>query len=181
MRRLLTAAIGILVGASPAAAAVRDAAPGGFVVVQERQVAATPAAVFDRLMDVAAWWDPDHTYSGSADNLSMEPGADGCFCETLPGGGRVRHMTVAYVAPGTRLRLTGGLGPLQQLAVTGSMTFDLEAADGGTALRLTYRVAGWDPDGLEALSKPVDLVLGGQLDRLVRLVETGSPVVQARP
>lgn len=181
MRRLLTVGIGILLGASPAAAAVRDAAPGGFVVVHERQVAATPAAVFDRLMDVAAWWDPDHTYSGSAENLTIEPGADGCFCERLPDGGRVRHMTVAYVAPGARLRLTGGLGPLQELAVTGSMTFDLAGAGEGTALRLTYRVAGWDPAGLEAMAGPVDSVLGAQIDRLVRLVETGSPVPRALP
>jgi hypothetical protein len=36
--------------------------------------------------------------------------------------GGVRHMQVVYVDPGKTLRMIGGLGPLQSMAATGSMT-----------------------------------------------------------
>ncbi len=52
-------------------------------------------------------------------------------------------MQVVYAAPGKTLRLSGGLGPLQGMGVTGAMTFTLEpAADGRTLLRYQYVVLG---------------------------------------
>ena len=78
-----------------------------------------------------------------------------------------------------KLRLTGGLGPLQAMAVTGSMTFTLD--NDGTATRLHYRyaVSGWAPAGLTTLAEPVDRIQLGQLLRLKRYVETGTPVAGA--
>ena len=49
----------------------------------------------------------------------------GCWCEKLPNGGGVRHMQVVNVMPGKMLVMTGGLGPLQSMAATGSMSFKL--------------------------------------------------------
>jgi len=160
---------------APMVAAVPESSPAGFMVIHERAIPASPETVFAALARVGDWWHPDHTYTGSAGNLSLDLRGDGCFCEKLPDRGRVRHMTVVYAEPGVRLRMSGGLGPLQSLAVAGSMTWDLEAAEGATRLRLTYKVAGWDPDGLESWAGPVDQVLGMQVDRLKQLIETGDP------
>ena len=71
--------------------------------------------------------------------------------------------------------MTGGLGPLQGLPVSGSLTLALEREEGGTTLTLTYRVAGYDPAGLELWASPVDQVLSVQMRRLQRFIETGTP------
>ena len=73
------------------------------------------------------------------------------------------------------LRLSGGLGPLQELAVDGSFTVMLNEAGGPTRLEWTYAVGGYAAGGLEPLAKPVDAVLVHQIQRLERFVETGRP------
>ena len=55
------------------------------------------------------------------------------------------------------------------------MTFALAPKDGGTALVVTYRVAGNEAAGLQQLAGPVDGVIGEQVRRLVAYVETGKP------
>ena len=83
-------------------------------------------------------------------------------------------MTVIYADSGKMLRMSGGLGPLQALAVTGTMTFTFVDTNGTTRLELTYTVGGYlaGPDGIGALAKPVDAVLTGQVMRLKRFAET---------
>jgi hypothetical protein len=54
-------------------------------------------------------------------------------------------MTVVYADPGKLLRLTGGLGPLQNLAVTGVMTWKLTEAGGKTTIEMSYKVGGYMP------------------------------------
>ena len=180
MRTIRTAGwtLGVLAALTPmdARGDVTDAAPSGFVVTIETEIAATPQRVYDALVrQVGSWWDPDHTYSGDAANLSIRPRAGGCFCERLDRKGEVRHLTVVLAQPGELLRMTGGLGPLQGLPVSGSLTLALEREEGGTTLTLTYRVAGYDPAGLELWASPVDQVLSVQMRRLQRFIETGTP------
>jgi uncharacterized protein YndB with AHSA1/START domain len=160
---------------STARAEVVDSAAGGFTVKQTVAVTAPAAKAWAALIDLRSWWDKSHTWSGDAANLSLEAVPNGCFCEKLPGGGGVRHMTVVYVEPNKLLRLTGGLGPLQDLAVAGAMTFKLTEAQGKTTLEMTYKIGGYAPTGLAGLAKPVDGVLGEQLARWKRRVETGKP------
>jgi uncharacterized protein YndB with AHSA1/START domain len=167
--------IAIAVLSSTARAEVVDSAPGGFTVRQTVTVATPAAKAWGALIDVRSWWDKNHTWSGDAANLSLEPTPGGCFCEKLPGGGGVRHMTVVYADPNKLLRLTGGLGPLQDFAVAAVLTFKLTEAQGKTTLELTYKVGGYAPSGLAGLAKPVDGVLGEQLVRWKRKVETGKP------
>jgi uncharacterized protein YndB with AHSA1/START domain len=165
--------------ADPAAGDVTHSTGSGFVVVIERRIEAEPRQAFDALVRrIGSWWHPDHTYSGAARNLSIQPRANGCFCEKLDDGGQIQHMTVAFVRPAATLRMIGGLGPLGPLAVQGAMTVDLSADGDATKLTLTYRVGGWDPDGLERWAAPVDRVLTEQMDRLRRYVETGDPSEQ---
>ena len=94
------------------------------------------------------------------------------LCEKSDHGLFVRHMTVDFVEPPQALRLSGGLGPLQPLGVAGSMTFDLEETEAGTKLSYRYRVSGRN---VTSWAQPVDQVQLGQLERLRRYVEAGSP------
>jgi uncharacterized protein YndB with AHSA1/START domain len=156
---------------------VVDSASNGFTVKITLELAAPAADVYRTIVDrVGMWWAPDHTWSGNSANLSIDPRPGGCWCEKLPGGG-AQHMTVVFADPGKLLRLRGALGPLQSMAVDGSMTFQLAEAGGKTRLQLTYVVGGYLPGagGGEPLGKAVDAVLTAQVQRLKKLVETGRP------
>ena len=99
--------------ASPREAEVVSASSNGFEVRETVNVATLLRRRLSlHSASVGSWWDPEHTYSGSAANLSLDAEPGGCFCERLPNGGGVEHMRVTYVAPGKRIVLTGSLGPL---------------------------------------------------------------------
>ena len=69
---------------------VLDSAGNGFTVKVAFTVKAAPADVYNKLVhDIGEWWNPEHTFSGSAHNLSIDDKPMGCFCEKLPGGGGV--------------------------------------------------------------------------------------------
>jgi uncharacterized protein YndB with AHSA1/START domain len=168
-----------LLGPGRGGAAVVDSSRAGFLVRNEAVVHAPPDSVYRTLTGrIGAWWDPEHTFSGDARNLSLDATAGGCFCETLPDGGGVRHLTVVFASPGRRLRLVGALGPLQGAGVAGSLTWSLTQAPDGTKVELDYSVGGNFPGGLAALAPLVDAVLGGQLSRLRHFVETGRPAAE---
>ena len=165
IRPLILWPFGALLLPLTAAAAVVASGPGGFVVREEVVYVGAPDAAWQRLVAPAQWWNPAHTYSGNAANLTLalEPG--GCWCERLPAGGFVRHMEVAYAAPATALRLLGGLGPLQGMGATGALTFTLKADAGVTRVVAQYAVTGFAPDGFGEIATQVDLVLADQLRR----------------
>jgi hypothetical protein len=159
-----------------AAAEVVDSAGNGFTVRLSIAIQAPPTDVYHRLIhNVGDWWNSAHTFSGDAHNLSIEEKPMGCFCEKLPGGGGVRHMEVIYLAPGKALGLSGALGPLQAVATTGSMRFQISPVEGGSRLEVTYAVGGYLKAGLDTLAKPVDAVLLEQITRLKNYIEHGDP------
>jgi hypothetical protein len=147
-----------------ASAEVLKVEGGGFVVQHRAVLAATPQRAWDRLVQVQAWWDPQHTYSGASRNLSLTLSPGGCFCERLAAGGFVKHAEVVQARTRELLRLSGALGPLQDLGAGGALTFALAPAEAGTEVTLTYRVSGSLPD-VEKLAAIVDQVLGEQLRR----------------
>ncbi len=124
---------------------------------------------------VGDWWDPAHTFSHEAHNLTMDAKPGGCFCERLPDGGGVQHMTVVYASPGKLLRLSGAMGPLQEAGLAGTLTWTLSPSADGTTVEMTYSVGGFRAGGLRDLAPAVDGVLRGQLARLKAFVETGRP------
>lgn len=155
---------------------VVDSTAHGFTVKTVVTIAADEAKVYhDLVANVGVWWDPAHTYSHNARNLSITDKAGGCFCEKLKDGGSVQHMRVVFAEPGKALRMHGGLGPLQALAVDGSLTWELKKSGKGTELTVTYAVGGYRPGGLAALAAPVDNVLREQVMRLQKFIETGKP------
>jgi len=173
---LILAAAAFLLGSAGAIAEVADTSASGFTVKLTLNIQASPAEVYRKLVhNIGDWWDPGHTFSGSSHNLTIDEKPGGCFCEKLPDGGGVRHMEVAYFAPGKQLVLTGALGPLQSLAATGSMTIKFTPVDGGTKLEVSYAVIGYLPAGMNTWAVPVDGVLKGQFTRLKNYAEHGDP------
>lgn len=170
MKWLLIAAL----AATPLAARaeVSDQSAAGFESRHVITVNAPPAKVRAAIGEIGKWWNSDHTYSGDARNLAID--ASGCFCETLKDGS-VRHMTVVY-SDARALRMSGALGPLQSTGASGHLAFVVKAAGEATELTVTYDVGGYAKGGLaQTWAAPVDGVLGEQVARLKRYVETGKP------
>jgi len=149
-------------------AAVVASGAGGFALHHELVFPGATARAWQRLVAPAQWWSADHTYSGDANNLTLTATPGGCWCESLPDGGFVRHLDVVYAAPGRALRLSGGLGPLQGMGAAGALTFTLKAEGDTTRIVVDYIVSGYAAAGFEAIAPAVDAVLGQQLAALVR-------------
>ncbi|MDB5987317.1 MAG: polyketide cyclase/dehydrase-family protein [Nevskia sp.] len=167
-----------------ARAEVVEAQADGFKIKQMLIIAAPPEKVYGAFVDIGSWWAAEHTYSGNSANLHIDARPGGCFCEALPDGGGIVHMTLVNVMPGKRLTLSGALGPLQIAGVAGAMTVQLLPKDGGTQFGLLYNVGGYFPGGLKAIAGDVDAVLTLQVQRLKRFVETGAvadPKATAKP
>jgi uncharacterized protein YndB with AHSA1/START domain len=164
-----------LLGVGAARGEVKQSAPDGLLVAHVVEVKRAPAEVFAALGRVGEWWNGEHSWSHEAKNLSLELRAGGCFCERWATGS-AEHGRVVQVREGELLRLAAMLGPLQELAATGALTFALAPLDGGrTRLTVSYRVNGDSASGFDRLAPIVDGVIGEQVGRLVRFVETGKP------
>src|SRR5262249_3111319 len=72
------------------------------------------------------------------------------------------HMSVVHASPGKLLRLSGAIGPLQEAALTGTMTWNLAQAGGGTTVELSYTVGGFRAGGFCGFPPRVDGGLRGQ-------------------
>jgi len=157
-------------------AKVTDVAQGGFTIQHTFEVNKAAAEAF-RLFagNISTWWDSEHTYSGKAANLSIDLRPNGCFCERLGAQGNIVHMTVIYADPGKILRMTGGLGPLQQFAASGVLTMEFKSQGERTSVTFTYAAGGYVPGGFEKLAPLVDQVMLGQMARYERLANTGKP------
>jgi len=147
----------------PAAGDVVDSSASGFTLRSTVQIAAAPDRVFRALVDVGSWWSKAHTYTGDATNMSIVAQPGGCFCEELPNGLGVEHGRVVNVVPNRLLRLATALGPLQELGVAGSMTWQIAPGGQGSTVTMTYAVGGYMAGGLDKLAEPVDKVLAQQI------------------
>jgi hypothetical protein len=168
-------ALWLIAAANTANARVVEHSTTGFSVIVEVEVSASPADAYASFLRIGDWWASDHSFSGDSKNFTLETKPGGCWCETLPDGGFVRHAEVIYAAPGQKLVLSGGLGPLQSMGVTGTMVVVFSGRPTTTNILLTYSVGGHDAENFEALSKAVDEVFTTQLGRLANLVTNGAP------
>jgi uncharacterized protein YndB with AHSA1/START domain len=155
-------------------AEVVETSASGFAISRTVHIAATPDRVYAALIQPARWWNSQHTFSGSAANMTLDARAGGCFCENW-NGGSVQHLVVVDAEPGKILRMRGALGPLQGQGVESALTFSLKASAGGTDLTLDNIVGGFMKGGLAKWPPLVDSMLAEQMIRLKRYIETGSP------
>lgn len=160
-------------------AEVKESSADAFFLTYESKVAAPTAKAYADVVQIGRWWDSEHTYSGKSVNLTLKPEAGGCFCEKWKDGS-VEHGEVLMAMPGKVLRLRTALGPLQERALTGILTFWIKNEDSATTLTVEYRVNGANASGLDQLAPNVDEVLGAQVDRLRRYIATGNPEPSAQ-
>ena len=166
------AALAALLIGGFASAEVSSVSANGFEVKETVHVAAASDKAFAALLQPSRWWSSEHTFSGNAANLTLDARAGGCWCESLPEGGSVEHLHVVFVSPGKVLRLRGALGPFQSLAVEGVMTFSVKPGANGSDISFSYAVGGYSKDGFDNLSKAADQVLGLQIERLRKLIDS---------
>ncbi len=171
-RRLITLLL-VVSGSGAAQAAVGEADANHLVLNYTLPIKAGAVQAYAATVNVAHWWSSDHTYSGDAKNLHLDARAGGCFCEKLKAGS-VEHMRVVLAMPGTMLRLSGGLGPLQSGALNGTLTFDFKSGKDGNQVLVSYLISGYFKGGLDKVGSGVDAVLGKQLQRLQRLIDSGD-------
>jgi hypothetical protein len=166
-RRAAVLTVAVLAAAGGAEAEVKAAAPDGMTLEIVAESALSREAMWTRLLDIGSWWSDAHTYSGVAANLRLDAIPGGCWCE-LWRGAEVQHGEVLLVMPRESIRFRAELGPLQELGVSGALTFAFEgaAAPAATKVRLTYRVSGSSLSGLDKLAPVVDQVLAEQVARL---------------
>lgn len=156
---------------APAPAEITASSGEGFVSHNEVLVDVSPSEAWAVLLRPAEWWNGEHSYSGDVDNMTLVPRAGGCFCEEIPGpeggpAGQIEHMRVLYVVPGSVLRLSGALGPLQSEAVSGVLTVRLEREGELTRISWDYVVGGYMRTAMDGMAPQVDQVVGEQLLRL---------------
>ena len=169
--------LALLAGSAPLSAEVIRATDNSFVSRHEVVVEASPKAVWLALISPADWWQSEHTWSGSAKNLTLMPKAGGCFCETIPEvdepgrftlEGSVEHMRVIQAYPESALRMVGNLGPLQSEPVNGVLTIAISKVDKGTRIVWEYNVGGPMRYEVPVISKAVDAVMGAQIAALAK-------------
>jgi uncharacterized protein YndB with AHSA1/START domain len=161
--------------AAPALAETSKVTPSGFVSAFQDALNLAPDAVWQAIAQLPRWWGDEHTWSGKAANMQLDLYAGGCWCERWSDGQAVMHGQVVLVQPGKLLRLYAQLGPLQELATSGVLTFTVGASEGRTQLRMSYRVAGSPEAALDKLAPLVDRVMADQFARLKAYAQGRRP------
>ena len=174
MRALIVAGLALLLP-TPAAAQIVERHADGFTLRYADTVEVGRGDVAMAIEAVSAWWDGDHTYTGSAANLSLDLRVGGCFCEAMADGSTFEHGRVTAFDD-DHLVLEAPLGPLKGIATRAELRFSWpEAASlthDETGVVMVFVVEG---PGLGAFADAVDQVMRGQHTRLLHLIEHGTP------
>lgn len=142
---------------------------------REVSIAAPPEVVFDVVSDpahVAQWWPDEANYA------TAEPGTAGQLVFTDHGGEKVvvEYQVVEAVPPRLfSFRWTHPDGEAPTETNSFLVTFELQAAAGGTLLRMTetgYRERGWEAAQLEAVYRDHSAGWDHHLARLAPYVAT---------
>jgi hypothetical protein len=163
-----------------ALAQVQSVGPNGFEIRVAKSTSKS-ALDCDRafIEEFGKWWSSDHTWSGKAENLAIDQ-KQGVLIERLPAGGFCRHLTLEHYQPGKLILLTGGLGPLKEMGLNGTMSVRFAEKEGQTSIEVKYLVHGYSPNGFKELSAAVHQVLEMQIGRWIAYSETGNPVPAAK-
>ena len=146
---------------------VISSGPDHYTLKQEAESPLPLDELWERLIEPAKWWHPDHTYSGDANNLVLDLEPGGTWSEAWDEN-FVVHGRIMLVKNKEELRLDAPFGPLQERAVTVVWTISLmETEVGGTYVRFEERASGSQTSDLDALAPAVDYVKSEAIQRLV--------------
>lgn len=169
---------------SAALAEIKSQSDNGFAIFHIADVAAAPDEIWSKLILPNSWWSSDHSWSGDADNLYLEPKVGGCFCELLKtetdgqssDAGAVEHMRIIHIDRDRTLRMLGALGPLQSEAVNGTFTVAIKGnGDGTSKLSFLYVVGGYMRFEVSKIAPSIDRVVGEQFGNLIELIGPALP------
>lgn len=160
----------IMFFATAAHADVVEAGPDHFVLRQEAASSLSPDEMWERLINPAIWWHPDHTYSGSAAHLSLDVQAGGLWKEEWQAGS-VTHGEVIFVNPGVQLRLDAPFGPLQAIGAKTIWTITISADGDGSKVVFDEISHGVPSSKLDELAPAVDFVKTEAIRRLTSVEE----------
>ncbi len=153
---------------SPVAAEIVSRSENAFTLRFEDQTRLGPAGVARAFSEVNLWWDPAHSYTGNAANLSLDLTPGGCWCEAMPDGTRFDHGRVLSEVYG-EIRLHAPFGPLRSMATRADLIVTWPLVDGVVTPTWTFIVEG---PGVGALAEPVDGVIGGGFARWIAHMDT---------
>jgi len=161
-----------LIFACPARAELTKSNDDGFIVQHSVDIARDKGAVFTAMTgQVGKWWSPDHSFSGDAGNMLID---QECFCERWENN-LVRHLDTAIWMENSKLIMEGGLGPLKELGLSGTMVWSLAAKDeSATTVTWKYHVYGYSDTVMADLAGAVDGVLKEQIGRLADYMQPAA-------
>ncbi len=150
-----------------------------FVLRHEATSLLPPSTIWERLVQPADWWHPEHTYSGDAKNLSLDLQAGGLWREDWKGHS-VQHGRVLFVDPEKVLRLEAPFGPLQGSGAYTVWTITISATESGSTVVFDEAAMAAPSARLDQLASAVDFVKSEALRRLLADVDSqsGSPTIQ---
>lgn len=166
--RLIALILFIATLSSTAFAEVTKSDAGGFIIQHTATVSKDTETVFTAMTQVGEWWNSSHTYSGDAGNMYID---QHCFCERWERN-LVRHLNTAIWMQDSRLVFEGGLGPLKDFGLEGTMIWSLSPADdGGTTIAWKYYVNGFTDTDVVEFAPVVDGVLAEQFGNLTNFLK----------
>jgi uncharacterized protein YndB with AHSA1/START domain len=170
--KALATALMVVALAAPAigSAEVTEKSASSFLLSQRVIVKSAATASYQALLHPERWWKEGHTWSGSAKNISLDPHAGGCWCERWADG-EVEHARVVFMKKNELLRLQGSFGPMQGLAVTGVLEFQLTQGKDGTQVDMSYRVNGSEASKLDMIAPMADGMFAEQMASLKSLLD----------
>jgi len=172
MRAIFCVFLTALISAEARAEVVKSS-ENGFIIEHNIIVSQSTTRVFPEMTGrLGAWWNPDHSFSGNSTALRVDAE---CFCERW-GANLVHHLDTTIWIENEKVVMQGGLGPLKELGLSGSMTWSLApSGDAGTVVAWKYHVFGYSEADLPGLAVAVDGVLKEQINRLAgHLGNTGD-------
>ena len=131
MKKTAVIVAALLLVSLGAKAEIVSASDTHFMLRHEAYSALGTDDLWERLVEPASWWHPDHTYSGDSANLSLDATAGGLWREAWEGGS-VSHGRVLYVKRGQQLRMAAPFGPLQGLGAYTIWTISITPAENGS-------------------------------------------------
>jgi len=165
VKTLLATALAGILALATAHADIVESSDSHYVLRHEATSSLTPSALWQRLIEPASWWHPDHTYSGDANNLSLDARAGGLWLETWDGGSVV-HGSILLLEDGQSIRLYAPFGPLQGLGVYTVWTITVSTDGSGSKVVFDETSSGPPSEDLDELAKAVDYVKTEAIMRL---------------
>lgn len=157
----------LVIFAKSSSAEVLKATPSHFSLSISENSTLTPEQVWKKLIEPKTWWHSDHTYSGKAENLTLELKAGGNWREDWAGGS-VLHGTIINIQTNKMLRLEAPFGPLQEKAIKAIWTISLMKINTGTTIKFEFVANGDANSELDKLAEAVNYVKSAAIRSLAK-------------